>query len=155
MAILLVPICFMIELSMKRIKISESDAEIQNCYATMAELRPHIKSDEFLERIKRLNRNAGYQLVYLQDGDIKSVAGIRINEWLAGGRYLEIEDLVSKSGERSKNYGGELFDWVVKHAREENCHQIKLVSHVKRFDAHRFYLNKRMVIEAHYFSMAL
>jgi len=141
---------------MREIKIAESDEEIQCCYAIMAELRPHISPDEFVETVKRQIVNYGFQLVYLtQSGEIKSVGGLRIAEWLAGGKYLEIEDLATKSGERSNGCGGELFDWIVDYARRENCDQVKLVSHVKRFAAHRFYLNKKMVIEAHYFSMAL
>lgn len=140
---------------MKKIKIAESDEEIQACYAVMAELRPHIDSGEFLERVKRQQANAGYRMVYLDEKGVKSVGGFRVNEWLAGGKYLEIEDLVSKSDERSKNYGGELFDWIVDFAGKEKCDQVKLVSSVVRFGAHRFYLNKRMIIEAHYFSMAL
>ncbi len=107
------------------------------------------------KRSKRQIVNYGFQFVYLTDGEIKSVGGIRIAEWLSGGKYLEIEDLATKSGERSNGCGGELFDWIVDYARRENCDQVKLVSHVKRFAAHRFYLNKKMVIEAHYFSMAL
>lgn len=138
------------------ISIAQTDAEIQNCYAVMSELRPHISADEFLARVKRQTKNSGFRLVYLLDEEeVKAVGGFRIAEWLAGGKYLEIEDLVSKSGERSKGYGGALFDWIVEHARKENCGQIKLVSHVKRFAAHRFYLDKRMIIEAHYFSMDL
>jgi len=141
---------------MRKIKIAGSDEEIQNCYAATAELRPHILPNEFLETVKRLTVNYKFQLVYLSDGDeIKSVGGFKIAEWLAGGKYLEIEDLVTKSGERSSGYGGGLFDWIVDYARRENCAQVKLVSHVRRFAAHRFYLNKKMIIEAHYFSMVL
>ncbi len=137
------------------IAVAKTDDEIQNCYAVMAELRPHIKPDEFLPQVKRQAEHSGYELAYLADGEVKAVGGFRISEWLSGGRYLEIEDLVAKSGERSKGYGGELFDWLVEHARENNCNQVKLVSHVKRFGAHRFYLQKRMDIQAHYFSLAL
>jgi GNAT superfamily N-acetyltransferase len=141
---------------MRKIKIAESDEEIQNCYAVMTELRPRISPDEFLETVKRQTANYGFRLVYLSDGnEIKSVGGVRIAEWLAGGKYLEIEDLATKSGERSGGFGGELFDWIIDYAKRENCAQVKLVSHVKRYAAHRFYLNKRMIIEAHYFSMPL
>ena len=138
-----------------RIHLAESDAEILNCYAVMAELRPHISREEFLPLVKRLSEINGFRLAYLIDEEIKAVGGFRISEWLAGGKYMEIEDLVAKSGERSKGCGGELFDWLVEYARRENCAQVKLVSHVKRFAAHRFYLQKRMIIEAHYFSMKL
>ncbi|MDQ3063808.1 MAG: GNAT family N-acetyltransferase [Acidobacteriota bacterium] len=137
------------------IAIAKTDDEIQNCYAVMAELRPHIKSGEFLPQVKKQTENSGYQLAYLTDGEVKAVGGFRISEWLSGGKFLEIENLVARSGERSKGYGGELFDWIVDFAKQEKCSQIKLVSHVKRFDAHRFYLNKRMIIQAHYFSMTL
>ena len=121
----------------------------------MVELRPHIQPDEFLPMVKRLAEIAGFQLAYLTDGEIKAVAGFRISEWLAGGKYLEIEDLAAKSGERSKGYGGALFDWLVEHAKENNCLQARLVSRVNRLDAHRFYLRKGMNLEAHYFSMNL
>ena len=140
---------------MNKIKIAETDAEIRNCYAVMAELRPQFQPDDFLRQVRRQMAETKFRLVYLDDNGIKAVGSYRIGKWLAGGKYLEIEDLVSKTGERSKGYGGELFDWFVDFAKQENCDQIKLVSHVKRFGAHRFYLNKKMIIEAHYFSLAL
>ena len=121
----------------------------------MAELRPHIQPDDFLPTINRLAETSGFKLAYLNDGGVKAVAGFRISEWLAGGKYLEIEDLVASGSERSKGYGGELFDWLVEHAVENDCRQVRLGSRVSSFDAHRFYLNKRMIIEAHYFSLNL
>jgi GNAT superfamily N-acetyltransferase len=136
-----------------RINIARSEPEISRCYLVMAELRPHIRPDEFVPTVNRLAEVAGFRLAYLTDGEIKAVAGFRISEWLAGGRYLEVEDLVAKSGERSKGYGGELFDWLVAHARENDCSQVRLVSRVSRLEAHRFYLRKGMKLEAHYFSM--
>jgi GNAT superfamily N-acetyltransferase len=137
------------------IALAKEEQEILDCYPVMAELRPHIQPDEFLSKVKRLTEIAGYQLVCLTDGKVKAVAGFRISEWLASGKYLEIEDLVATANGRSKGYGGELFDWLVNHAKENDCKQLRLVSHVSRFDAHRFYLNRRMIIEAHYFSMNL
>ncbi len=141
---------------MKQIKITDSDNEIRKCYSVMTELRPHFKNaDNFLTQVKKQIKSHNFQLVYLEENGVKAVGGIRIAEWLGGGKYLEIEDLVATENERSKGYGGELFDWIVDYAKRENCRQIKLVSHVKRFAAHKFYLNKGMIIEAHYFSMAI
>jgi GNAT superfamily N-acetyltransferase len=136
-----------------RITIARSEQEISSCYPVMAELRPHIRRDEFVPTVRRLAEVAGFRLAYLTDVEVKAVAGFRISEWLAGGRYLEVEDLVVKSGERSKGYGGELFDWLVAHAVENDCSQVRLVSRVSRLDAHRFYLKKGMKLEAYYFSM--
>jgi GNAT superfamily N-acetyltransferase len=140
---------------MKHIAIARSDKEIWECYEVMAELRSHIKPEEFLPLVRRLADISGFQLAFLSDEGIKAVAGFRISEWLATGTYLEIEDLVSKSGERSQGYGGELFDWLVSHAREFNCSTVRLVSHVSREDAHRFYEAKGMTRVAHYFSLTV
>jgi GNAT superfamily N-acetyltransferase len=137
------------------ITFANSDTEIDDCYDVMSELRPHIAREDFLPRVRRQMETFDYRLAYLFDGEVKTVAGIRISEWLHGGKYLEIDDLVSKSGERSKGYGGRLFDWIAEFARAENCDHVRLLSGVQRFEAHRFYLAKRMNIEAHYFTLKL
>jgi GNAT superfamily N-acetyltransferase len=138
-----------------KIILAESEQEVSDCYPVMAELRPHLKREEFVSTVKRLAEIAGYRLAYLTDDGIKAVAGFRISEWLASGKYLDIEDLVATSSARSKGYGGALFDWLVKHVEENDCDQVRPVSRVTRYDAHRFYLNQRMMIEAYYFSRQL
>lgn len=138
------------------IKIAGTDKEIEDCFAVMTELRPHIAHADFVPTVKRLMAQTNFRMVYLEDeGVVKAVGGFRIAEWLAGGKYLEIEDLATRDGERSRGCGGKLFDWLVAHAKKNGCDQLRLVSHVRRFGAHRFYLGKRMIIEAHYFSMSL
>lgn len=138
------------------IAFAATDTEIQNCYDVMSQLRPHIAAKDFVPRVRRQMEAFDYRLPYVaDDGEVKAVAGIRVSEWLHGGRYLEIDDLVAKDGDRSKGYGGQLFDWIVELARSENCDHVRLLSGVQRFDAHRFYLKKRMNIEAHYFNLVL
>jgi GNAT superfamily N-acetyltransferase len=124
----------------------------------MAELRPHLQPEGFLQRVKRQAEVAGYHLAYLideqaGDGEVKAVAGFRISECLAWGKFLYVDDLVAKSRDRSKGYGGALFDWLVEYAKSEGCDQFHLDSGVQRFAAHRFYLTKRMLIEAHHFGL--
>jgi GNAT superfamily N-acetyltransferase len=136
------------------IKLVETDAEVRACHPVMAELRPHLDCEAFVALVER-QRAHGYALVAVFDPDVKAVAGIRIAEWLPTGRCLEIEDLVTRDGERSLGHGGALFDWIVDHAREQGCHELNLVSHVTRFAAHRFYLRKGMSILAHFFSLPL
>ena len=138
-----------------RIALAVGDEEIQSCYAVMSELRPHVTAEEFLPRVRRQLETAGYKLAYLSDGEVKAVAGFRISECLAWGRFMYVDDLVSKEGERSKGYGGQLFDWLVEYARADGCEQFHLDSGVQRFAAHRFYLAKRMSIEAHHFGLKL
>ncbi|MBC8024849.1 MAG: GNAT family N-acetyltransferase [Steroidobacteraceae bacterium] len=136
-----------------RIAVAESSADIARCFPVMSQLRPKIAEGDFVALVERLARLTSLRIAYLDDDGIKAVAGYRISEWLAGGRYLEIEDLVTAEGARSKGYGGRLFDWLAAVAAENQCRQVRLVSSVKRVDAHRFYLRKGMALEAHYFSM--
>jgi GNAT superfamily N-acetyltransferase len=137
----------------KRIGVAESDAQIDACYPVMSELRPQITRADFLPFVRRLQATHHFKLAFVDDDGIKAVAGYRVSEWLAGGRYLEIEDLVTAGGARSKGYGGELFDWLMAEAARTECRQVRLVSNVRRVDAHRFYLRKGMKHEAHYFSI--
>lgn len=140
-----------------KIALAKFDEEVLNCFSVIKELRPHLASANFLPRVKKLTETTGLRLAFLQDdGEIKAVAGFRISEWLAfDGKYLEIEDLVTRSGERSKGYGAAIFDWLVAHAKENGCAHLRLVSNVMRRDAHRFYERKGMAHVANYFSMNL
>lgn len=137
------------------IRVVRTDDEIARCYPVLAELRPHLQTAEFVATIRGLAARTGFRLAYLSDGDVKAVAGYRVSEWLHAGKYLEIEDLVTTSAARSSGYGGQLFDWLVAEARREGCRQLRLLSGVKRTDAHRFYERKGMVHEAKYFSLTL
>lgn len=135
--------------------IAKDDDEILSCYPVMAELRPHVRPEEFLPRVRRQMEIAGYKLACLVDVEVKAVAGFRVSECLAWGKFLYVDDLVAKGGERSKGYGGALFDWLVGYAKEEKCDEFHLDSGVQRFAAHRFYLNRRMSIEGHHLGLKL
>jgi len=138
------------------VHFAESDEEIRQCFSAMNELRPHLSPDGFFEQTKRMHRDLGYKLVYLEeDGALKSVAGFRIAESLAWGRHMYVDDLVSISSERGKGFGEKLFDWLLEHAKAQQCGQLHLDSGVQRFDTHRFYINKGMAIMSHHFSLRL
>jgi GNAT superfamily N-acetyltransferase len=138
-----------------KIQLASTPEEITACFTVISELRPHLSFESFVALVERMQKNHGYQLAYVDDNGVKSVAGIRIAEWLYSGKYLEIDDLITTEGERSKGYGAALFDWVVNYAREQECVQLRLVSGVQRVDAHRFYHSKGMTFEAKYFSLML
>jgi GNAT superfamily N-acetyltransferase len=134
---------------------AETAESIRRCFPVMAQLRPHLQEDEFVERVAR-QRDEGYRLAYLEaDAQIRAVAGYRYIESLAWGRFCYVDDLVTDSGSRSRAFGRTLFDWLVARAREAGCEQFHLDSGVQRFDAHRFYLARRMAISCHHFSMSI
>jgi len=122
----------------------------------MRELRTHIHNAErFVERVQR-QQKGGYLLAFLEsEGEIRAVAGYRFLEKLLSGRYLYVDDLVTRESDRSQGYGGELFDWLIEQAREQGCENLELDSGVQRFDAHRFYVIKGMQISAHHFKIEI
>jgi len=136
-----------------RIALARTNEEILACYPVMAELRPHLAEAGFVETIRRLIREHGFELAYLDDDGIKSVAGLRRGEWLPTGKYLEIEDFVTAESARSHGYGAALLKWVFAYAIERGCGQVRLVSALHREDAHRFYEREGMEKGAYYFSM--
>ncbi|HEX8338977.1 MAG TPA: hypothetical protein VF621_19815, partial [Pyrinomonadaceae bacterium] len=70
------------------IALAVEDEEIRNCYPVMAELRPHVSPEEFLPRVRGQMETAGYRLAYLSDGGVKAVAGFRVSDCLAWGKFL-------------------------------------------------------------------
>jgi GNAT superfamily N-acetyltransferase len=130
-------------------------AEIRDCFEVVSELRPHLSLQEYAASVSRMTSSAGYKLAYLRSDEVKAVAGIRISEWLHSGRYLEIEDLVTRSEERSQGHGSAMFNWIRNYAIANECKQLRLVSGIDRIGAHRFYERHGMVFEAKYFSLAL
>ena len=138
------------------ISVAETEQDILKCYPIMKQLRTQLAQSEFVTRVQRQKAEFGYVLAFAKDeGQVKAVAGFRISECLCDGKYLYIDDIVANEKERSKGYGGELFDWIVEHGKENGCMGIELDSGVQRFAAHRFYLRKRMKISCHHFSLEL
>jgi GNAT superfamily N-acetyltransferase len=139
-------------MSNSRIAIAETADEIRACHAVVRELRTHIHNAERLvERVQRQQKE-GYKLAFLDvDKEIRAVAGYRFLEALYAGRFLYVDDLVTRETDRSHGYGGELFDWLMQQARENGCEGLELDSGVQRFDAHRFYFLKQMHIPSYHF----
>jgi len=137
-------------------RLAANGADVLRCFPVMRQLRTHLTSEgEFVERIA-LQRQEGYHIAFLEEeGEVVAVAGYRFLRNLVAGRVLYVDDLVTDSASRSRGAGGRLFDWLVERAREEGCSTLELDSGVQRFDAHRFYLNRRMVISSHHLRLHL
>jgi GNAT superfamily N-acetyltransferase len=135
-----------------QISIAATPEAIRRCHPVMKELRPHIHNAErFVERVQRQQKR-GYLLAYLEsEGEVCAVAGYRFLESLHSGKFLYVDDLVTRTADRSRGFGGQLLDWLAQQASEQGCENLELDSGVQRFDAHRFYLVKRMNIASYHF----
>ena len=124
--------------------VAKTDSEIAACYPVIRELRPHIEEEQFLARVRSQER-AGYRLAYLQEPiGVVAVAGYRVEENLAWGRFLYVDDLVTLPAHRSKGYGAKLLAWLKEQAAMEGCEQMHLDSGTQRKEAHRFYEREGM-----------
>src|SRR5277367_4927259 len=111
--------------------------QILDCYNVMRQLRPHLTDEQaFVEQVQR-QFPEGYQLACCQEsGIVRAVTGYRILEFLAWGKVLYIDDLVSDESTRRNGYGGKLLQWVIDQGKSARCDQIHLDSGPQRHDAH-------------------
>jgi GNAT superfamily N-acetyltransferase len=123
-----------------QIQIAHTDAAIAACYPVMQQLRPHITEDDFVVRVRRQER-AGCRLAFVRapDGQATAVAGFRIGENLAWGRFFYVDDLVTRGMHRSNGYGAQLLKWLKAYGVHEGCQELHLDTRIQRKEAHRFY----------------
>lgn len=132
-----------------------NEKKILACFTLVKELRPHLSKENFIEQIAR-QRKKGYQILFVEvDTTIVSFLGYRIQEYLAWGKILYIDDFVTKSHFQNKGYGTKLIDHVIEIAKVSGCNQVHLDSGYNRNSAHRLYLDKGFVLSSHHFSMKL
>jgi GNAT superfamily N-acetyltransferase len=137
------------------IQIAQSDREINSCFPVMQQLRPHLDPEKFVAQVRR-QQQSGYQLAFLsQSVEIKAVAGFRLSECLAYGKFLYVDDLITQESDRSQGCGEDLLQWLINYAKEQNCQEFHLDSGVQRFAAHRFYFRQRLEIKSYHFSLTL
>jgi GNAT superfamily N-acetyltransferase len=140
---------------MAAISHAETDEQIQACFPPLQVLRPHLDEAAFLAAVKQ-QQLQGYRLLFLQaEGEVKSVAGYRMLHFLAWGKVLYIDDLVTLPGEKRKGYAGQVLDWLIDYARTQACDAVHLDSGYQRYDAHRLYLNKGFELNSHHFALKL
>jgi GNAT superfamily N-acetyltransferase len=133
------------------IRIAISDTEIAACHPVMRELRPHIAEEQFLSRVRSQER-AGYRLAYVREPTgVVAVAGFRVGESLAWGRFLYVDDLITLPAHRSKGHGAKPLFWLKEQAAKEGCEQMHLDSGIQRKDAHRFYERGGMTMASLHF----
>eukprot|EP00884_Botryococcus_braunii_P006335 jgi/Botrbrau1/15702/Bobra.4_1s0075.1 len=134
------------------IKPATTDTDIAATFNVFQQLRVHLNDvDDFVQRVKT-QQEQGYVLVALLDdaGEVRAIAGYRIwdNLETVEPRYHVHCRLVAQTANtRSKGYGEELWEYLEQTAKESGCARILLDSGTQRQRAHKFYLNRGMVIE--------
>lgn len=137
------------------IRLASTDEDIAACHGVMRELRPHLNAQAFFTRVRR-QQQSGYRLAMLEAaGRVVCVAGYRLGENLAWGRFLYVDDLVTLADARSRGHGRQMLDWLREQARQAGCQQLHLDSGVQRREAHRFYLREGLSHTSLHFAQSL
>jgi GNAT superfamily N-acetyltransferase len=134
--------------------------ESHRAAAALLELRPRFESRERIISQIDAQRATGYRVVGSfedDDEDAASVAGFRIAHNLAWGRFLYVDDLVTRAALRGRGHADAVMGWVQREARRQGCGELHLDSGVgpDRADAHRFYFRHGLRIASYHFARAL
>jgi GNAT superfamily N-acetyltransferase len=134
--------------------------ESHRAAAALRELRPQLGSPEALVARVDAQRVAGYRIVAsFEPGDEEAaaVAGFRVGESLAWGRFAYVDDLVTRAALRGRGHADAVMAWVEDEARRQGCAQLHLDSGVgpDRVDAHRFYFRHGLVIASYHFARGI
>jgi GNAT superfamily N-acetyltransferase len=134
------------------------EGESKVAAVALLELRPRWGSVEALTRRIDEQRATGYRIAASFAGDeAAAVAGFRIGENTAWGRFLYVDDLVTRVAHRGHGHADEVMAWVASEATRQGCAELHLDSGVgpDREAAHRFYFNHRMRINSYHFARSL
>ena len=141
---------------MTTIQLRDQDEDLTRAFPVLSQLRPHLSLEMFLAQARRQRSASDWRFATVESGDqVLACAGYRISEWLAWGKALYVDDLVTDQHTRSRGHGDQLLDWLLVRARDAGCGELHLDSGVHRFGAHRFYLAQRMDITSHHFARSL
>ena len=118
-------------------------------------LRPHLEETSFLAKVRRQEKE-GYRLIYISEQElVVSAAGYRILEFMAWGRVLYVDDLITIPEKRGSGNAGLLLDWLIQQGRVEGCDELHLDTGYQRHAAHRLYLNKGLNLNCHHLALKL
>jgi GNAT superfamily N-acetyltransferase len=121
------------------IRIASSDQDLLSLAPVLLQLRPQYNTASLISQIKKQQPD-GYQVAIVEmDNTVACVAGFVMNEKLAWGKCLYVDDLVTSETMRSRGAGKAMIDWLKHYAREQGCRELHLDSGMHRIDAHRFY----------------
>lgn len=135
------------------IQEAKTSKEILLCFPLLKILRPHIQENTFVSQVER-QVTQGYHLIYIEDEDgIKCVAGYRFAEFLAWGKVLIVDDLITQPLARGIGFGTHLIKWLMREAKNKSCDGLHLDTRIDHVDAHRLYLNLDFKIDCLHLSM--
>lgn len=137
---------------MATIKTAVTDQEIRMCWEALFLLRPMLDPQNFVNKIKDMQKE-GYTLLYLfEDNKVVAIAGYRILTMLHCDKIVYIDDLSTLATFRDKGHATSLLNKIYEIAQKNNCAAVHLDSEPLRTEAHKLYLKEGFTVTASHFS---
>jgi GNAT superfamily N-acetyltransferase len=136
-----------------KIKKVNSIEDLKKCTEVILALRPHLNAKKVLSMYETMQKE-GYHIIYIEE-DNKAVAfaGYRSYTMFFSARTIYIDDVCTLPDYRGKGYAGKLLDYIIDKAITGKYNAVSLDSGHHRNKAHKLYLNKEFIIEAHHFHL--
>ena len=138
-----------------RILDTKNEIDIRRCFRVFAHLRPNLNEAEFVRRVQ-VQAAEGYTIAYIESGEeVVAAAGYRVLNFLAWGKVLYLDDLITVPAKKKAGYGSALLEWVAQKGKELGCDEFHLDTGYQRHDAHRLYLKSGLDLSCHHLSKKL
>ena len=138
------------------LRYADTEADVSACYGLMAQLRPHLASDQAFVARWRRQVAAGYRLLALwQASRPVALAGFRVQENLVHGRYFYVDDLVTDETARGCGHGRVLIHRLKAEGRALGCAKLVLDTPLTNTLGHRFYYRHGLLATALRFNVPL
>ena len=130
------------------VKQVTSESELTRVAPALLELRTHFPDEAaIIEQIKQ-QQTDGYQIAHVEsEGEVLCIAGFVIEQKLAWGKHIYVDDLITSSQKRSTGAGKAIMDWLKQFGWDNDCSQLHIDSGVQGFAAHKFYLREGFSIK--------
>ena len=124
------------------IRALKTKQEMLTNYELLLEVYPNLQMEEYDRELDdMIPHNYGQVAVFI-DNECVGLTGFWIGTKLWCGKYLELDNVVISSKNRSKGIGKFLFDFMEEKAKEEGCIMLALDSYTSNFKAHKFFYNQ-------------
>ena len=138
-----------------RVLDTKNEIDIRCCFRVFAHLRPNLNEAEFVRRVQ-VQAAEGYTIAYIESGEeVVAAAGYRVLNFLAWGKVLYLDDLITDPAKKKAGYGSALLEWVAQKGKELGCDEFHLDTGYQRHDAHRLYLKSGLDLSCHHLSKKL
>jgi len=124
------------------IRALKTKQEMLTNYELLLEVYPNLQMEEYDRELDDMIPHNYSQVGVYIENECVGLTGFWIGTKLWCGKYLELDNVVISSKNRSKGIGKFLFDFMEEKAKEEGCTMLALDSYTSNFKAHKFFYNQ-------------